>query len=149
MILLGLMVTTAKIRVNSEANNKLDNMCPQAYQGSAVRDFLTALPIYGQIYNSDPTLGRGISIVQSNGTGMSRFVEEMGNAVKFYAILTRPIAKLMSCRCRPSASVFETASPLLDGHPLMFQRTIFLNAWIANSTIRCERFFPLAIYLCL
>jgi hypothetical protein len=84
------MMTTGDI---GEANNKLGNMCPHAYQGSAVHDFLTALPIYGQIYDSEPTLGRGISIVQSNGTGMSRFVEEMGNTVTFDAIFARPIAK--------------------------------------------------------
>jgi hypothetical protein len=67
-------------------------MFHQEYRGGAVSDFITALSIYRRIYDPNVYFGRSISILQSSGTGKSRFVKELGNIVDicFTVLLPQP-----------------------------------------------------------
>lgn len=62
------------------------------YVGDAVSNFLDALSDvsrYG-LYNAESPCGRTIAIVNSSGTGKSRFVDELGTQVLYSHFLGGP-----------------------------------------------------------
>jgi hypothetical protein len=70
-----------------DQRRRLHTMFHQPYQGNAVDEFTDALEVYNEIYDPRQHFGRCIPIVQSNCTGKSRLVQELGNKVRSCLLL--------------------------------------------------------------
>ncbi|THG94313.1 hypothetical protein EW026_g7126, partial [Hermanssonia centrifuga] len=68
---------------------RLDISFREEYRGQAADQFLMALPKYEKMYSSDQHYGRTIVILQSSGTGKSRLVKELGEAIPTLSVCFR------------------------------------------------------------